>query len=61
MSVEAEDVARAIAAVIAQKGIHGDGGFNSIDKAELILETADQMWPSLLDEARAAMKACGVG
>lgn len=61
MSVEAEDVARAIALVIARKGIMEDGGFNSIDKAELIAQTADQMWPSLLDEAKAAMEACGVG
>jgi len=59
--VQAEDVARAIALVIARKGVTGDGGFNSIDKAELIAETAEQMWPHILDEARAAMKACGVG
>jgi hypothetical protein len=59
--VQAEDVAKAIALVIARKGITDDGGFKSVNRDELAQETADQMWPHLLDEAKAAMKVCGIG
>lgn len=55
-----EDVAKAIALVIAEKMIRDDGGFKSVDRNELAQTTADQMWPALLDEAKAAMVRCGV-
>lgn len=60
-TIQAEDVAKALALIIARKGITDDGGFKSTDRDELAQETAEQMWPHLLDEAKAAMKACGLG
>ncbi len=59
--VTPEDVAKAIARVIAEKMIRDDGGFKSVDRDELAQETADQMWPGLLEEAKAAMARCGLG
>lgn len=60
MNPDAEDVARAIAGVVARKAVGQDGGFKTFDREALIQDTVETMWPSLIDEARAAMEACGV-